>query len=206
MEIYFIRHGETNGNVARRHQAEHSPLTFKGEEEVRKAALLIKALKPTHLMTSSLVRALDTAKVIGKECDLVPDTFSYLNELKRPDKLYGNYHFSIGSFIFYFKWFLGREGKESTDGESYADLLKRIEIVKEKVASLPPDAKLVIVSHSVFINFFVAHMCQTKKLNVFQATKTFFNLLTMPNTQIKAVTYNPETNSGQCAWSVNLQN
>jgi broad specificity phosphatase PhoE len=35
MKIYFVRHGQTGGNVAHRHQTEHTPLTDVGHEQAR---------------------------------------------------------------------------------------------------------------------------------------------------------------------------
>lgn len=200
MEIFLVRHGETSGNVARRHQAEHTDLTFKGEEQVREAAKIIKGYEPTHIVTSNLKRALDTAKVIGAECDLIPETQTYFAELRRPNKLYGNYHFTLSSIIYYFRWFAGSKHESIEDGETYDELLERIKKAKEYLATLPADARVIVVSHSVFISFFLAHLCDENKMNFLQAVKTFFRLVTMPNTQITHILFDSKEKVGTCSW------
>jgi probable phosphoglycerate mutase len=201
MEIFFVRHGQTGGNVAKRHQAEDTPLTFKGEEQVRIAAQKIKDLNPTHIITSNLVRTVDTAKVIGQVCNLVPETSIDLIELKRPKELYGNYHFSLRSLAFYINWYLGRKTKGFSGGETYSELLERIKKVKNKFSELPGDSRVVVVSHSVFMNFFLAHLCDDRKMNPLRAALVFKNMLMMPNAHIIPITHNASVDVDQCAWS-----
>jgi broad specificity phosphatase PhoE len=204
MEIFFVRHGETSGNVARRHQAENSPLTFKGEEQVQKAAQKIKEYEPTHLLTSPLVRAIDSAKVIAKECDLIPETSGNFAELKRPDDLYGKYRYNLLSFKYYVNWFLGKETKDLDGGESYDDFLVRISAAKKLFCQYPADARVVVVSHSVFINFFIAHLCDDRKMSLPKAFITFKRLHSMGNTQITHVLFDAENRTGTCSWILDM--
>ena len=69
MEVYFVRHGETDGNVARRHQHHDTALNEIGIEQAKKVASEITNLKPTHLITSTQLRAVQTTKIIVSECD-----------------------------------------------------------------------------------------------------------------------------------------
>ncbi len=118
MEIFLIRHGETGGNVAHRHQAECSELSFVGEQQVKEVAELIKRYEPTHLVTSNMVRAIETARVIGQVCDLMPETDARFVELVKPNYLFGHYHWSIKSLWFYMQWYLGKDTSATTGGES----------------------------------------------------------------------------------------
>jgi probable phosphoglycerate mutase len=203
MEIYLVRHGQTGGNVAKRHQAEDSPLTSEGEEQARQAAEKIKSIEPTHLITSTLVRAVETARIIGKHCDIIPDTNVNFIELRRPSNMYGQHHSSVSSLWFYLHWYLGIEHKTFIDGESYKDLLTRIEMAKNYLTALPSDSKVVVVTHSVFINFFLAHACQPEKLGPVGAAVTFKNMLSTPNTFIKKLVYDQRSNT--CPWIVEQQ-
>jgi broad specificity phosphatase PhoE len=57
MEIYFVRHGQTDGNVAKRHQANTTRLTDLGRKQAETAALRVKEINPDFFISSSMVRA-----------------------------------------------------------------------------------------------------------------------------------------------------
>jgi len=196
MEVYLIRHGETSGNVAHRHQAENSPLTTRGVEQARIIATKVKDLEPTHLLTSPLVRAVETAREIGQVCDLIPETNQNFMELVRPQSMYGNYHTSIKSLTFYSQWFFGRVN----EGESYESLRERIQLAKGHFASYPEDARVAVVSHSVFINLFLAHLCNDKPIGPATALKSFVDIIAMKNTDFVPLIFDPEAHPDTCGW------
>ena len=198
MKILLVRHGETGGNVAHRHQAEDTKLSNKGKEQVRKVADEIKKFKPTHLVSSSMMRTVETSRIIGEVCGLVPDTNHHFIELVRPDFMYGRYHRSLKSIIFYFQWYFGM----SVGGESYKNLRQRFLEAQKSLAAYPNDACLVVVSHSVFINLFVAHLCREKSLRPLKAAQVFKRILTMPNTHITSLTFDSEADNDSCPWSI----
>jgi 2,3-bisphosphoglycerate-dependent phosphoglycerate mutase len=200
MEIYLVRHGETDGNIARRHQVEHSPLTAVGIEQAHAVAEKIKQLAPTHLLTSRLVRAIETARIIGEVNNLEMETNEHFIELIRPGHLYGYHHRSFESFLFYVQWYLGRDG--GAGAESYRALRERIKHAKEHLAQYPPDARVVVVSHAAFMGFFIAHLCREQALNLFQAPQTFHKIVTMPNALITKIRYEKDPQSSSCSWSV----
>lgn len=198
MEIFLVRHGETGGNVAHRHQAEHTPLTPAGKEQAFTVAKTIQEYQPTHLISSSLVRAIETASAIGEVCNLIPETHTVFAELERPKKLYGHFHKSPRSLLFYARWYAGFT--HATEGESYPALRKRILHAKEVLATYPADARVVVVTHSVFMSLFLAHACRDKMLNPVQAVLAFITILRTRNTQVVPITYNPEGEQRTCAW------
>ena len=213
MQIFLVRHGETDGNVAHRHQVERTPLTTKGKEQAREVAERLESLKPTRLLTSKLVRAIETARIIGEVCNLTPETSENFVELKRPNHLYGRYHKSAHSLWFYFWWFLGLK-RADKNGESYAELRQRFLKAKAELAGFAPEDKVVVVSHAAFMALFTAHLCRNKKLSLFQATKTFYRIITMPNTAVIEIEYEHKSSYSQtdgkgaskkssCLWRVN---
>lgn len=202
MEIYFIRHGQTAGNLAKRHQAEHTSLTILGKQQAREAALIIKDYKPTHLITSTLVRSIQTAEILSQVCNLIPDTSSEFVELQRPKHLNGHFHRSLGSLIFYLRWYFGLTDDEQ--GESYRELRARIVRAKAVLATYPSDARVVVVTHSVFMGMFLAHICRDEMITPFQGLRTFQSILKMQNTHILPVLYDAQAPEGVCAWQQNL--
>lgn len=206
MKIYLVRHGQTGGNIAHRHQAEHTPLTPLGQTQAREVAEIIRLYKPTHVITSSHVRAVETARVIGEVCDIVPETSFTFIELGRPAYVYGHYHKSLRSLWFYFWWYLGFVGGESEkEGESYVKLRQRFLAAKKELAAYPKDARIVVVSHAAFIGLFTAHMCHERALDPFRAALTFYRILTMPNTFITPLYFNFNTGEDECPWIVGKQ-
>ncbi len=202
MEIYLVRHGETGGNVAKRHQSEATNLTSRGREQIKQTAKLLKELAPTHLLSSSVLRAVESASYIGTELNMIPQTNSVFAELIRPKFLHGHFHKSLGSLWFYIRWYLGLTNIEKEGGETYNDLRTRIKTAKIILAQYPADAKIVVVSHSVFINFFLAHMCQEKPMSPWQAFVRFSKVLSIKNGSITKIIYATAANKNTCAWRV----
>lgn len=202
MEIFLVRHGETEGNVAHRHQSTSTPLTQRGRQQIMETAGKLKELAPTHLLTSSVYRAVESAQIIGLSLDMIPETSEVFRELDRPLFLNGNFHKSIASLIFYAKWYFGLSNHTKYGGESYKDLRNRIEAAQAVLAKYPADARVVVVSHSVFINFFVAHACDKRPMNPFQALCRFIKVLSIKNASITAMTYQPTESTKLCHWQV----
>lgn len=73
-QIFFVRHGESVANTKGifAGQKENSPLTAKGREQAKQAALdlLNKKIKPKKVIVSPLVRAYETAQIIIQHANL----------------------------------------------------------------------------------------------------------------------------------------
>ena len=80
--------------------------------------------------------------------EIVTGTNPEFIELARPPQMYGQYHKSIGSMVYYARWYMGY----SNGGESYEDLRNRINAAKTHFKQYPEDARVAVVTHSVFIN------------------------------------------------------
>jgi len=182
MEVYFVRHGQTDGNVALRHQHENTDLNEVGKLQADRVGRFLAKKRPTHIITSTDFRAVATAKVIAKYCRLVPETLPVFEELSIPKHLTGKRITSKDSLLFISKWFFGRE--EEKDGESYADFLERIIRARKILEEMPENSRVVVVSHSVYINFFLEHMCRDKKMSTPKAIKNLVRILTMHNTEL----------------------
>ena len=76
LQVYLVRHGETQWNAERRIQGQSdSPLTEKGERQAMQVAQRAKALGITHIITSDLGRTQRTAEIVaqGCGCDVILD-------------------------------------------------------------------------------------------------------------------------------------
>ena len=87
--------------------------------------------------------------------------------------------------MFYKFWWLGF----AQGGESYQQLRERVQVAKVELAELPEDAVVVVVSHTVFINLFLAHMNRQRPLWPWQAAWTFWKIISMRNGALVELTY-----------------
>lgn len=204
IDIYFIRHGETGGNLAKRHQAEQTRLTPEGKEQALSLVPVIEKINPTHVLSSTRVRALQTANIATEGLDLIPQTSETLVELKRPDSIYGYHHKSVRSMWYLIAWYFGFLGGDGSngDGESYKAFRERIAQAQVELAVLPDNSRVVVVSHSVFISFLIAHLCDSTPVSFTQAWGLFRNILSLRNASVTHVQYNPDAQPNTCAWEL----
>ncbi len=197
MKLYLVRHGQTRGNVAHRHQAESTPLTEQGIEQAKKITSALVELQPTHLVASPLIRTIETARIINEELGLTLELEHSLVELERPKYLYGWAHYSPQSIFYYLLWFLGLENT-ALAGESYKQVRQRIIRTKEYLATYPKDARVVVVTHSVFMSLLIAHICNDKALSLSRMIWLFIKITKMPNTHMIKLDYDPASEG--CKW------
>jgi len=184
MDIYFVRHGQTDGNLARRHQHPDIELNETGKLQALQVAKTIKRLRPTHLITSTNKRAVETAKVIGAACDIIPETYPAFEELKRPLYLVGNRFGDPQTVSYMWGWFFGVQAASMHDGESYTDFLNRLQLARTYLSQLPDTSRVVVVSHAVFINFFLEHMRRPTRMGITRAAILFYKILRLKNTAV----------------------
>jgi len=203
MEVYFVRHGQTDGNVALRHQHENTDINEVGRLQADRVGRFLAKKRPTHIITSTDLRAVATAKTIANYCHLVPETLPVFEEFSPPRRLTGNRITGKTSLVFILKWFYGLEKEK--DGESYTEFLKRLISARKTLEAMPENSRVVVVSHSVYINFFLAHLCRDKKMSTFKAVRKLFGILTTRNTEIFHLEFSQKTtnkNNKKCGWSL----
>lgn len=189
MEVFLVRHGRTDGNDARRHQHPQTHLNEIGQAQAKAVADLIKAQKPTYLITSTNVRAVQSAVYIATACDLIPETYSPFEELHQPSYLIGQRLTGPTAMMYMLRWFIGSKTAAMHDGETYQAFVSRLAEARAHLEQLPVDSRVVIVSHSVFINFFVEHMVRPEKMGWARAGILFIKLLKMRNSSVTHVRY-----------------
>ena len=178
MKIIFIRHGQTNENVAHRHQPEYTPLSIVGRRQAVAAGARLSKLGVTHIVSSPLVRTLQTASLIADKVDLIPSIDHSLRELVRPPTLTGYTHSNWRSVLFYIWWYIGL----IHSGETYRMIRTRIATAQLHLERLPADAVVVVVSHAVFISLYDTHVFHPRMMGPIRAVRTFIKLKRMKNT------------------------
>jgi broad specificity phosphatase PhoE len=135
--FYFLRHGETDWNKARRLQGlTDVPLNARGEEQAEAARLIAATLGLKSIAVSSLSRARRTAEIVNRDLGLMVTHYNSLREFD-----VGPYEGSTdGSWLEH--WF--------TDGvvegpESFGDFRKRV--LGGMIEALTLDHPVLIVAH-----------------------------------------------------------
>ena len=189
MEVYLVRHGQTDGNVGHRHQHPNTDLNAHGIAQAKAVAAQIALLKPTHLITSTQLRAMETARIVAAATDLIPESYPPFEELHQSAAMIGERLTGAHALWYMSLWFFGVKSASMHDGETYAAFVERLALARKHLEELPPDARVVIISHSVFINFFVEHMRHPKRMNLIRAVVRLTHILTLKNTSITHVRY-----------------
>ncbi len=132
--IYFVRHGETDWNAARRYQGQRDlPINERGRAQARRNGEALRAFLPeiaeADFVASPLVRARETMGIVRTALGLSPDDYRIDNRLVEIN--YGHWEGQLQADL----KTLDPEGLAAraldpfrwrpTGGESYADLLAR---------------------------------------------------------------------------------
>lgn len=204
MEVFFVRHGETEFNKTHRHQYPDTPLNETGIAQAHTVAAILPRYEATHLMASTLTRAQQTAAIISEAVGLPVISTQTCIEVQRPAYVRGLRYIHPRSLWYLVRWFFsGRTTYVNGGrGESYGSLIARVEAMKRELESYPADARIIVVSHAVFINFFVAHCCRPEPISFWGAFLRLAKIVNLENSSVTHVHFTGTTQPGVCAWSV----
>lgn len=159
-QIIFWRHGQTDYNFNLRIQGQVDiPLNDTGRQQAADAAKGLAQLTPTHIISSDLSRAADTARALGKLAGLEVATDERLRE-RRYGKWEGLNHQEIeDGWPEAFRQWRSEAEPDGVDVETKPELATRVgTAVEELAAQAPDDATLVLVSHGAAIAAAIRHL------------------------------------------------
>ena len=158
LQVYLVRHGETQWNAERRIQGQSdSPLTAKGEQQAMQVATRAKERGITHIISSDLGRTRRTAEIIAQACgcDIIFD--SRLRELnmgvlekRHIDSLTEeeeNWRRQLVN---------GPVDGRIPAGESMQELSDRVNAALESCRDLPQGSRPLLVSHGIALGCLVS--------------------------------------------------
>lgn len=155
--IHFIRHGQTNHNGQRIFQDDLEPLNNIGIKQSKKAAKKLNN-KASIIISSPLVRAQETARIIAATLGCQIETSEILREMMNPPIIRGKPYDNPMASIAYSQWLdkmLNNKSYGLTDTENYYDLAKRAGKILKFIAERDEE-NIIIVSHSVVIRAIIA--------------------------------------------------
>ena len=153
MKIYITRHGETKWNKEGRMQGwQNSNLSKKGIEDAKKLGNRVKDIDFSCIYSSTLERAVDTAKYIRGSKDTKIITLDSLKEMGF-GKWEGMHNNDIMELypIEHYNFWNKPHLYNAIDGESFKELFKRAETVLNEIINKHSRENILVVSHGVFI-------------------------------------------------------
>jgi broad specificity phosphatase PhoE len=161
MRLILVRHGETDWNATLRYQGHANiPLNEHGREQARKSGARLARYGATALYTSDIVRAAETAAIVGAATGLTPQPMPDLREIDvgqweglTPEELYRRFPEHMAAF--------DRDPARTVrlGGESYAQLQERaLAALNALHARHPGDESVLAVSHGGTIRALLCHI------------------------------------------------
>jgi len=158
-KIYFIRHGETEGNLAKYFQTEHTPLTPAGHAGAVAVAERFKHLTIESIIASPFFRAQQTAKYISEVTNVPVETADSLHEVMQSVSIRGKeWHSPEGNEyakIWHANFF---DTSWDYDGaENHGQVMGR---VKQAVALLEThrSENIIVISHGQFLSLLIIYL------------------------------------------------
>jgi alpha-ribazole phosphatase len=161
MRLIFIRHGETEWNATLRYQGHANiPLNDRGRAQARAAATRLASAKVAAMYTSDLVRAAETAAIVGEAFGITPLVMPELREINvgeweghTPEELYRRFPDHMREY--------DRDPARTVriGGESYAMLQERALVALNRIQERHRrDETVLVVSHGGTIRAVLCHV------------------------------------------------
>jgi broad specificity phosphatase PhoE len=194
--VYFIRHGQSMGNVNKVFQNTNDPLTELGKIQAVSVAKKTALFKADVVLTSPLTRAYETAEAIVKETGLPLETNELLREYLSPTKLWNLPLNSPESKDFYNQMLehLDDPTWHYEDEDNYHDLYNRASTLLEHLVKRE-EKTIIAVTHGAFMRILLATMMTEGKPDAITAVR-LVRFLSQKNTGITSCEYNLDTVNG----------
>lgn len=187
--VYFVRHGQSEANVAPIIQPPDSPLTEKGRKQADHIAERVSKLKFEALIVSPALRAKETAEAIAKVTGKVPEYSDLFVERIKPVSINGKSYEDKQAVKIWGEWSrsLYTPGMKVEDGENFDEITVRVD---KALAFLKDRAEqsFVVVTHGYFLRAIIAQILLGDSLSG-ESFKRFHEMMSMENTGLTVIRY-----------------
>jgi probable phosphoglycerate mutase len=175
--VYFVRHGQTEGNQNRFYQHWDTPLSEKGQGQAELVAERFLHIPIDVIIASDMDRANETARAIAEKCGHSVVSEPLFREIYRPSIMRGKAmsdpeakeirKFTDENF---------ETGVKHSDEENFFDLKDRAAKALASILSRP-ESRILVVTHGTFLNMLVSFMCLGDQLTgeIFLSYNRFFH-------------------------------
>jgi len=205
--VYFIRHGQSEGNISPVYQSVDSPLSEEGKNQANLIAERIGKLSFDVLISSPLPRTKETSEAITKVTGKVPEYSDLFVERIKPTQLDGKSHDDVEAKNLNKEWnkSLYKSGIRAKDGENFDDIIARTDKALEFLQNRE-EKIIVVVTHGFFLRTIIAKVLLGNSLN----GDNFWNFqsrVTMENTGLSVLKYGKYSkNYGDISWRLWIYN
>ena len=200
-KIYFVRHGETLANRNHIHQGPSEPLSLKGVAQAEAAGKRFMGLGIDTVISSSFVRARQTAEIIATTLDLPFSMMNEVVEFRRPNSIYGRSHYSIASLAYIFDLFWHQSDPNwNNDGAENLFHIHQRMLSAQRILESLPGQNIVVVTHAIFMDMFAQAVCAERDLKLSEFVKGLVGMKKVPNTGIIEFQVDELAPSGTCKW------
>ena len=188
---YLVRHGETLLNQQHLRQGEEGSLSPNGRLQAEEVGNALKSLPIRRIISSSYLRAKETAEIISAQIH-APIAYSpLLAERRNPSEIVGKPTHSSDVMVIVDQIELAYHDDDYrfSDEENFVDLKER---AKKCLALLARQGtrETVVVTHHVFLKMLLAYMLHRERLHAVDFVKlSFFNV--SDNAGISVAEYHP---------------
>lgn len=158
LQVYLVRHGETEWNAARRIQGQSdSPLTAKGLFQARQVAERVCKEGITHVITSDLGRTRHTAQIIADACGCEVIEEPRLRELHMgvlEERILDG--LTEQEEVWRKQMVDGSPKGRIPEGETMTELATRMRAALDSCLELPEGSKPLLVSHGIALGSLIS--------------------------------------------------
>jgi len=205
--IYFIRHGQSEGNKKGLLQSENDPLTELGKKQIALVAQRAPSLNAEVILSSTMPRALETAKAIAETTGLQIEEKKTLEEFRVPSMLEGLAIDSPESRAFHIELYENIHNKDwhYADEENYFDCHERAAEVVEDLKNRE-EKTVLVVTHGAFIRFILSTMMSHGAPDPATTTRLFY-FMKKENTGITKIHYHERPLAAKATnWNMTIWN
>lgn len=183
--VYFVRHGESEGNILKVYQGPEVPLSLAGRAGAEAVAERLSHLAIDVVVASHFVRARETAECIAQKIQKPLEVIDTFHEILNAQFVWGK-RFDAEELVAYTEERKARfaDPSWSPDGaENYHVVLER---VKQSVSKLEEmtEENIVVVSHGNMLRLVASYLLTQKTDHVEQHLAVFESLRGMSNVGI----------------------
>ena len=202
--VYFVRHGQSEGNVAPVFQPPDSPLNERGILQAREIADRVSKISFETLISSPLPRTKETAEAIARATGKSIEFSELFIERIKPTRIHGKRYDDAEADKIWRQWELSlyTQGVKVEDGEDFDDLTKRADAALEFLQKRP-EHDLVVVTHGFFLRTIIARILLADSLTG-PALKNFQTHSKTENTGLSVIMHGAQ--DGSAIWKLWIYN
>ena len=188
--IYFVRHGETEGNLGKFFQFPDTKLSEAGHRGAKALAQRLEHMQVDALYASTFTRAQQTASYVAEVKNMPVTSLEYFHEKLHAKSIRGVKH-DAPEAVAYKKEYAEQfwtEGWNHDGAENYFDVCRRM---TQGLSVLEQDSSehIVVVAHADFIRTVAAYLLSGKSDDTQFVRTIFNNLEKMSNVGISEFLY-----------------